>query len=68
MIFLGTSFLEERFSYPNLQVTHGKNDAKNEDIKQLGAPTLVTNFRDSDQQAFSEIRPDLPILDQNGKL
>ena len=43
-----------RVIYPNLY-----------NIIQSGASTTWTNFRDIDQNAFSEIGPDIPVIDQN---
>ena len=34
-------------------------------IVQSGASTTWTNFRDIDQNAFSEIGPDIPVIDKN---
>ena len=34
-------------------------------IIQSGASTTLTNFRDMDQNAFSEIGLDLPVIDQH---
>ena len=34
-------------------------------VIQSGASTTWTNFRDIDQNAFSEIGPDIPVIDQN---